>query len=125
MQIKIDQELINGDFHISFLEIPSTEVENAEFILATKKYGIPSVDFGGAFTNGTDLDVLYTFNSNVKEIPNNLPYTRIFKNSQYGVNAKPYAEAYSKELSKRINAVLDTLRDNTDDFSNMDTDILY
>lgn len=125
MQIKIDQELINGDFHVTIFEVPSTEVENAEFILATKKYGIPQIDVGGSFTNGTDPTELFKFNSNIKQIPNDLPFSKVFKTSQYGVNAKSHAEAYSKEVGKRITDALDVLRSGADDFSNADIDILF
>lgn len=130
---KIDKEKLDGNYHLTFELGEISEAEKADFDEAIAKNGKLEVDFGGTFTeevlnedtSSMETIELFKFNQNLRELPDNLPYSRVFKKSQYGENAEKFANLYAETMKTKIEAELEKLKDSVDNFSNSDIIIHY
>lgn len=125
MEFLIDKEIENNDYVVRFVKIGET----AEDLVALAKFGEPEVDFGGTFSE-IDVDtqeevVLFRFNHLMKKVPSGLPYTRVFKTTQYGAKAEEFAQKYAEAMKLRFDETVAPLLSKQDNFSDTDITIVY
>ena len=127
MQIHIEKELLTNDYHITFeLVEGGLSEETTELI---KRFSEPTVDFGGSIKEfdtvaGTEVEVL-KLNSNVRKVPSQLPYTRVFKQTQYRENTEKFALAFIETMRTRLDDTIGDFVSKTDEFSDTDETLNY
>jgi hypothetical protein len=117
MILRVTKSLSNNKFTttISLESIDSVDQE----LMAD--FGEPSIDFGGLFTPPeAGITSTFTLPTNVRPIKSGLPQQVI----REGASAKTEANDWATAILSRIQAELNTLRLNTDDFSGTTTSSL-
>lgn len=127
MQIKIEKELLNNDYHISF-EMVQDGISEESFE-NIKRFGEPVCDFGSSVEE-YDPDLggvkeILRLNTNIRKIPSQLPYTRVFKKTQYRENTERFALAYIETVRGRLDESIGDFVSKTDDFSDTDEVLNY
>ena len=107
MKIIITKSLNENKYSIEF-KVELTEQETVQ----TVKFGEPSVNFGGTITGPPAFELA----DHYRDLPSGLPYT-------YSIDGNGDAEAKDKmlawqtEIKNRLVAAINSLRNQTDDFT--------
>lgn len=109
MEIQFFRTLCNNQYSVKIkLILTPLETDKVKF------FGKPSVDVGGDF--GTLPGITYTLPNQFRSIPSGFPYTQTFSGDD-DVDAKDKALIWQAEMQTRLDAAIDTVASQTDDFT--------
>jgi hypothetical protein len=113
-KLRVQQQIVNDNFKFLFTIDPES-ISDTDYLLV-RKFGQPSIDFGGSFTNGTQM---YTMPSNYYDFPNDFPVCISFSGTvPFDVTVEANLDLYRTTMVTRITSAITTLRSTTDNFSN-------
>lgn len=117
-RLKTEKTLTNGVFKV---KLSVEEVSSADQALMDK-FGEPTVDFGGSFDPGGSFPA-FTLPAKIRKIKSQMPQEVSFDSDDDTVagEAKARANVWTTDVTTRIQAALDTLQTNSDDFTSSTT----
>ena len=117
-KLKTEKTLVKGVYKV---KLSVEEVSIADQTLMDK-FGEPTIDFGGTFDpEGTGPD--FVLPAKIRKIKSQMPQEVSFDSADDTVadEAKEKAIKWVAQISGRIQAALDTLQTNSDDFTSTTT----
>jgi hypothetical protein len=112
-KLRILQTIVNENFNFVFT-IDTDSIGDDDFA-RVKKFGAPSINFGGAFTNGTQS---YTLPDAFYDFPGDFPVNVSFSGTTpFNTAVEANLDLYRTTMTTRITTAITTLRGLSDGFT--------
>lgn len=112
-KLRVLQAINTENFSFTF-SIDTDSIGDADFA-RVKKFGAPSINFGGSFTNGTQS---YTLPDSYYDFPGDFPVTITFSGTTpFDTAVQANLDLYRTAMITRITNAITTLRGLTDGFT--------
>jgi hypothetical protein len=114
MKLKINRNLLNNDAYVDFSII---DISNVDMELLSD-FGKPKIQVGGTIplTESTN----FKLSSEIRILPDEFVFEKIFKYSVYGADTQAHALAYIEEIKNRVTTKINELEAMSDTFSGVE-----